>query len=265
MKSLLRNVIVGMLLLLMAAGCSSTRHLPAGTLLLDHVNIEVEGDSVKSSELVNYLRQSPNHRALGFMKLQLAMYNLSGHDTTKWYNRWVRRMGQPPVVWSPELTDASTKQLHQALVNRGYMEAEVTADSTIHRDKRKVDIVYHVATGAPHRVVTKNYDIPDTAIARIIMRDTIVLPVKPGSLFDRNDLDAERVIITERLRNEGYYAFNKDYITFTADTAEGSKEVNLTMRVNAPRRRAAAANHIDSIAAATTHAKYYIRRVGSSR
>ncbi|MDE6582786.1 MAG: BamA/TamA family outer membrane protein [Duncaniella sp.] len=264
MKSLVRCVVAAVtagVLLLMAAGCSSTRLLPEGTLLLDHVNIDVEGDSVKESELVNYLRQSPNHRALGFMKLQLAMYNMSGRDTTKWYNRWVRRMGQAPVVWSQDLTDASVKQLRQALVNRGYMEATVEADSVINRKGRKIDITYRVATGAPHRVATKNYDIPDTAIARIIMRDTIVLPVKPGGLFDRNDLDAERVIITERLRNEGYYAFIKDYITFVADTAEGSKEVNLTMRVNAPRQRGEAMARLDSIAHTSRHATYYIRRV----
>lgn len=80
----------------MMTGCSATRHVPEGNLLLDNVEIDVEGDKdVSSSELYNYLRQTPNHRVLGFWKLQLGTYNLSGNDTTKWYNRWVRRMGQP--------------------------------------------------------------------------------------------------------------------------------------------------------------------------
>lgn len=80
----------------MMTGCSATRHVPEGNLLLDNVEIDVEGDrDVSSSELYNYLRQTPNHRVLGFWKLQLGTYNLSGNDTTKWYNRWVRRMGQP--------------------------------------------------------------------------------------------------------------------------------------------------------------------------
>ncbi len=262
---MLRRVVTilasALVLLAIAAGCSSTRHLPEGTLLLDHVNIQVEGDSVKESELVNYLRQTPNHRALGFMKLQLAMYNMSGKDTTKWYNRWVRRMGQPPVAWDPELTDASVKQLSQALVNRGYMEAVVVADSVVDTIARKVDITYRISTGSPHRVATKTYEIPDTAIARIVMRDTFLLPVKPGSQFDRNLLDEERTIITERLRNKGYFAFNKEYITFVADTAEGSKEVNLTMHINAPRRRQGASHILDSIAVDNRHATYRIRRV----
>ena len=66
---------------------------------------------------------------LGFAKLQLATYNLSGRDSTKWYNKWLRRVGQPPVIYDPELTDASARQLRLALINRGYVDARVEADT----------------------------------------------------------------------------------------------------------------------------------------
>lgn len=100
-------------------GCSSTKHVPKGQYLVDDVDIKiVDNSEVQESELVNYLRQTPNHKVLGFMKLQLATYNMSGTDTTKWFNRWVRRLGQPPVIYDPQLTDVSEFQLRQALVNR---------------------------------------------------------------------------------------------------------------------------------------------------
>lgn len=55
----------------------------AGQLPLDHVDIDIEGTKeVKKTDLVNYLRQTPNHRILGFLKLQLATYSLSGQDST---------------------------------------------------------------------------------------------------------------------------------------------------------------------------------------
>lgn len=102
--------------------CSSVKHVPEGEMLLDKVSIEVDGDRrVTSEELINFLRQQPNHKVLGFAKLQLATYSLSGSDTTKWYNRWLRRLGQPPVIYDADLTDASRRQLRQALINRGYM------------------------------------------------------------------------------------------------------------------------------------------------
>ena len=57
---------------LLMSGCSSTRHVPQGSYLLDKVKINIEGDKeVTGDELDNYLKQSPNHKVLGFWKLQL--------------------------------------------------------------------------------------------------------------------------------------------------------------------------------------------------
>ena len=55
-------------------GCSSAKHVPSGNYLLEDVKININDstETVESSELVNYLRQSPNHKVFGFLKLQLA-------------------------------------------------------------------------------------------------------------------------------------------------------------------------------------------------
>ena len=242
---------------LLVAGCSATRHVPDGEMLLDKVNIHVEGDTkdISSLELVNYLRQAPNHKVLGFWKLQLGTYNLSGSDTTKWYNRWVRRMGQPPVIYNPDLTEASARQLELTMLNRGYLDATVTVDTIADREGKKIEVDYTVTTGTPHRIATVEYEIPDSAINEIVMSAPALLSVGPGDKFDRDNLDSERAMITRRLKNHGYYAFNKEYITFYADTAEGSKDVNLTMTIRPPR---GASGHLDSLA---RHATYNIRSV----
>ena len=55
-------------------GGGTTRHVPDGSRLLDKVDITVEDSSgVKTAELYNYLRQTPNHKVLGFAKLQLGI------------------------------------------------------------------------------------------------------------------------------------------------------------------------------------------------
>ncbi|MDE6654818.1 MAG: hypothetical protein K2K37_10585, partial [Muribaculaceae bacterium] len=61
------------------AGCSSTKRVPDGQLLLDNVRIRVDNDTVQVAELYNFLRQTPNHKVLGFAKLQLATYNMAGN------------------------------------------------------------------------------------------------------------------------------------------------------------------------------------------
>ncbi len=226
-------------------GCSSTRHVPQGQYLVDKVDITmVDNAEVEEGQLVNYLRQTPNHKVLGFLKLQLATYNMSGRDSTKWYNRWARKLGQPPVIYDQELTDASAYQLHQAMVNRGYLDAEVTVD-TIHTGKnRKVQVDYRITTGLPHYISTIDYSIPDSAIASLIAASPSRDRLKPGDLLDRNRLEDMRTGISEMLRNNGYFTFTKDYITFTADTAAGARDVNLTLNLRQPSAQSPDKSHL---------------------
>ena len=114
----------------MLSSCSITRHVPDGQYLLDDVKIVVDdNETIKQADLINYLRQQPNHEVLGGMKLQLMVYNISGRDSTSRFNRWIRRIGSAPVVYDPVLTDASVTQLTKALQNRGYLHSHVTADT----------------------------------------------------------------------------------------------------------------------------------------
>lgn len=234
--------------------CSSVKHVPDNEYLLDRVDIAVESDDhISTEDLYYFLRQMPNHKVLGFAKLQLATYSLSGSDSSKWYNRWLRRIGQAPVIYDSTLTATSARQLRTALVNRGYMDSYVEVDTVVRGNKR-MGVTYRITTGRPHIIDSISYDIADSAIRSIVLRDTAKYGLEPGAIFDRNHLDEVRTTITERLRNRGYYAFNKDNISFIADTLAGSKNLDLTMVINA--RQAPTATS-DSI----SQRRYDIRRV----
>lgn len=242
---------------LLLSACSSTKHVPDGQYLLDDVNIHIESDDesgVKSSELVNYLRQTPNHKVLGGMKLQLAIYNISGRDSTNWFNKWVRRVGTAPVIYDQSLTDAGVKQLTTALVNKGYMGAKVWADTTSRKGKKKMDVTYNVELGKPHYVSSVSYNIPNDTLRQLILADSALFLIKKNSLFDRNLLDQERQQISERLREKGYFAFNKEYITFTADTAAGERDVELTMNLMKPYEN-------EKMPYYTSHKPFFVRNV----
>ncbi|MDE6311611.1 MAG: BamA/TamA family outer membrane protein [Muribaculaceae bacterium] len=246
------------------SGCSSTKHVPEDEYLLDRVDIRVkDGEEIETEELYNFLRQQPNHKVLGFAKLQLATYSLSGRDSTKWYNRWLRRVGQAPVIYDPELTAASARQLRQALVNRGYMDARVVTDTT-RRGPKRMAVEYGIYAGQPHYIGSIDYNIPDSAVRRIVLADTTVTDgLEPGDLFDRNRLDEERGRIVDLLRNAGYYEINRDCITYTADTAANSKTVGLTLNLRAPgpAGRPAAAGSGSDETAPVLNKPYYIGRV----
>lgn len=120
------HIILVAVCILLLTGCSSTRHVPKGQYLLDKTSITIENaPEVQPRSLQNYLRQVPNHKILGFAKLQLSVYNMSGKDSTKWYNKWARRLGEAPVIYDDMLTNQSTRQLRQAMVNRGYSNVAV--------------------------------------------------------------------------------------------------------------------------------------------
>lgn len=219
------------------SGCSTSRHVPEGQYLLDKVKIEVDPTTgMNEVTLINYLRQQPNHVVLGFAKLQLGIYNMSGRDTTRWYNRWARSIGQAPVIFNRDLTEQSRRQLELALVNRGFTNTHVTVDSVFNRKDRKVELVYHINAGAPHIIRTISYEFEDPGVGAEIMSDSDKFTISEGTLLNRDILENERIKITSRLRDKGYYSFTKDQITFVADTTSRSKDVALTMKVLLPQK-----------------------------
>lgn len=227
---------VAAVLCVMAQGCSSTKHVAQGSYLLDKVDIAVvDSSGVSTKGLVNYLRQSPNHKVLGFWKLQLGVYNLSGKSDSK-FNRWLRKIGQEPVIYDPQLTDQSARQLKLALVNRGYNDVEVETD-TVSDGKKKMRVRYLLRPGAPHKVGSFSTEYTDSTVRAVVAADSLRFPLGVGDNLDRNNLDNIRAVITEEMRERGYLAFTKEYVSFTADTVAGSKEVDLKMTVKDPGMR----------------------------
>ena len=236
--------------------CNLTKHVPQDKYLLDNVDIKIadKNDKINKTDLSSYLRQTPNHSVLGGLKLQLWFYNLSGHDSTKWANKWIQRVGTPPVIYNQDLTDASVHQLQTALVNRGFMNSTVSFDTIVNKDKRKINVTYNITLNEPHYISSISYNIPNDTLRTLILADSANFAIKPGALFDRNNLDMERQRITELLRQNGYYAFNKEYITFTADTAAGEKDVNITLNTMPPYKN-------DKLPYYTKHEPFFIRNV----
>ena len=238
------------------ASCSSTKHVPQDKLLLDKVNINIADprNAVETSQLANYLRQLPNHRVLGGLKLQLAFYNMSGKDDSKWYNRWIQRVGTPPVIYDDALTVTSAEQLHRALSNWGFMNNTVSYRVNADSVKRKARVDYDITLGEPYYINSIGYDIADDEMSDIVLADSSRFNMRRGDLLNYNRLDEWRQTITDNLRNHGYYAFNKEYITFTADTAAGSHAVDLTLNMRDPYRN-------DHMPYYTEHEPFYIRDV----
>ncbi|MBO5444795.1 MAG: BamA/TamA family outer membrane protein [Muribaculaceae bacterium] len=251
--------ILSMLVVCLAlAACSSSKHVPEGSYLLDKVDIRLDssysGDGdIDVSEMQAYLRQTPNHKMLWSIKFRLGFYNMSGKDSTNWWNRWMRKLGEPPVIYDSLLAKASAEQLRQFLANKGYYNSEVEIDSTVNEKKRKVALSFNLVPGSRKVISSVDYEFPDSLVEAIVMRDSANFLAFPGCPLDKELLEAQRTLVTNALRNNGYYDFTSECVTFVADTTEGSSEAELLMRVSAPKTLHPATGRIFS--------RYLIRKV----
>ena len=71
----------------------------------------------------------------------------------------------------------------------------------------------------------------DSVVGAMIMQDSLSLTIKPSMPFSVEGMEQERRRVTDLLRNNGYYRFQKEHITYTADTAHHSNKVRLTMNI----------------------------------
>ena len=86
-------------IILSLASCTATKYVPDGSYLLDEVKIHTDQKNVRPSSLRMYVRQNPNAKWFSLIKTQLYVYNLSGRDSTKWGNKFLRRIGDAPVIF----------------------------------------------------------------------------------------------------------------------------------------------------------------------
>ncbi|MDD4516013.1 BamA/TamA family outer membrane protein [Massilibacteroides sp.] len=256
---------------LVLASCSTTKFVNDGEYLLDKVKFESDEKTNKNLDYYSYLRQQPNFKAFGLMKWQLYVYNWSGRNEKKWINKQLRRIGEAPVILDTMLVEQSVDELTRYLTNKGYLHAEITSSIDTSRYKKAV-VTYQIKAHEPHLITDYTMNLGDEqidSIARLTppKRHWLTSPfqssidqytslVQKGSLFDRDQLEKERQRITSLLRRRGYYAFNRDYLVYQADTTANKNCVDLDLLLR-PHRKIDPVGNVEE----DDHKQYYIKDV----
>ena len=221
-------LIVGILL----ASCSGTKFVSDGQYMLNKVEVKKDEGypDVNISKYKSYVRQRGNQRWFSALKVPLGIYSLAGRDTTKWLNRTLQSMGEAPVLFDTLKAQQSCNDLAALLRNEGYLGGMVEMYLTP-KKKKVVNVTYVLHPGVAYVVNHVDYNIQDAAIDSVLRKGRVLGTgaLKAGEQFNVSNLDGERKRITEYLANRGYYRFNKDYITFRADTVAGVSKVDLTL------------------------------------
>lgn len=246
-----RTYIFTIIISLLLGGCSVGKFIPEGQYLLDEVHISSDNSEIKSSEMYSYVRQKPNSKWFSLVKLPMYIYCASGKDSTKWINRFLRRIGDAPRIYDRSVAEETRLQILGAVQNKGYLSAQVSLEER--KKKNKLNAYYKVSSGKPYMISSVNYNVEDYVIRGLLMNDSVKSGLKEGMRFNVNMLEEERNKIAQYLLNRGYYRFNKDYITFQADTVRGTYKIDLTMNISLSSNRGESTGSL--------HRQYEIRSV----
>ena len=252
MRKLPFFTLICVVMMLVLVSCSTTRYVPDGSYLLNSVKVRTaeKNSFVNTGTMRGYVRQKPNSLWFSLFPLPLATYSLAGRDSSKWINRTLRAMGEPPVLLDTTLVLMSVADLGLQMRNEGFLDAQVLADINVHG--KKADVTYWLLPGDPYFVQSIGYQIDDPNISRMLEGDSVRRLLHEGMKFDVSLLDAERKRITSLLADSGYFRFHKEYITYIADTTQGTRLIDLTMHL-APYRR----NNMPD----TLHTRYVMRNI----
>jgi len=217
-------------IILIFISCNALKYVPEGEALLQRVRIVTVKGSEKSPDLSMYLYQEPNKKFLGLGSIDLGWYNMSGTDSSKWINRKLRLIGDPPVLYDPIQTEKSRMAMHNILVNKGYYEATVDVDVKI--KNRKAYVNYLVKPNKPYTI--RNYDFAPNkdTISRLIHLDMKSSLVRPGTLLDNQILENERLRLTKSMMRDGYYAMHKEFFNYLVDSTLGDHQADVRLTLS---------------------------------
>lgn len=216
------------------SGCHTSRFIPENSYLLTGTSISSEDKQVSTEELQAYMPQRPNSKWFSIFNVPLGIYSLSGRDSTKRFNRFLRHLGEAPVIYDRERTIQACNNMQQSVRNMGYLNAEVLLLEKAKKDRMK--LYYRIIPHERYHVRDFSFDVQDDSLRQIL--DSLEYQPALSREVDMNNrpysvnlLDAERSKLYGLLIENGYYKFNKDYVHFRVDTTLGHHLADVEMIV----------------------------------
>lgn len=286
--------VFGFLLLIVtlmgATGCARLRNLPEGESFLDENKVKFHDEpskfNVSKGELLALAKPEPNRRILG-LRFNHTVYLLvnkrklarseelnkikcerknekrarkgkAPKECKTWRMFWAYTVGEATVIIDSSKAERSANQMSIYLQKRGYFRAKVEPEFDYNKHGQKGSVIYNVYSDQPYIVKSLRYIIEDPIMAESFSRVQRNLVMDTGMVFNLKQLDADRDIITNYYNNSGYYEFNKEYISFDADTSAGHYSVSVIMRLQNMKQLSEGS---DKATVSIPHRKYYIGNI----
>ena len=234
------NILLVLLLLLMGTACSTTRNLPEGEVLYTgikdiHINRNDQSPIGEKAlaEVEAAISIAPNNSFFGSTKKRIPFpFGLWIYNSFKRYEKglgkWIfKKLAAEPVLLSTVNPDTRVKVASNLLHDYGYFNGNVTYQVDSTKNPRAIKLTYHVNMGQPYYLDSIRYQGFSPRADSMIQATYKERIIKPGDHFDVTKLNEERQRLVDLFRNNGYYYYRTDFITFLADTLMHPGYVNL--------------------------------------
>lgn len=214
-----------------AVGCRVTKHIPADSAIVSKTEIRIDGRKTDQSQLRMSIAQRPYHRTFGFFPFGTWIWH---NDTTTYWHRLRNRLGTEPTLYDQAKTRRSEQAMKRVMQQQGYLDAQVTHHTQV--KDQKVSVTYDIRSNMPRRLDRIHYEIQDSLLCHLLDSSAISAHLQVGQLLDHDRLEQERQRITKLFRDHGYWDFDKEDVSYLADTLRGKPEVDLTVRITGTHR-----------------------------
>ena len=265
MKKISTKITAFIVIAILICACNAVKRVPEGKLLLTKNEITVNNKVIKEENVFNQLYQKPNTTLLGY-RLRLNLYNLANlnPDSTYqakftnnpekyrrmskllsakqvdrlgqsfWYHGihdFLKRTGEPPVVFDKEKANKSLLRLKYYYFNNGYFNVNATyAVDTVAIKKAKIK--YNIIPGNAFYLDSINTSISTAVLDSLFQANKSNSLIKSGIQYQTVDFENEKNRISTNFRNNGAYYFQPNYVTFNIDTIKKVNKADITLMIN---------------------------------
>ncbi len=216
-------------------GCTGLRLLPAGAILYTgaKVTLQKKGtieDRADQQAAVNgVLMPHPNETFLHFWRPRLWFYEIAGTPKKKGLRYMLKKLGEPPVLFSSVTPMITASLVRNRLSNMGYFHAQVSYRTF--QKRKTVFLRYSALLFSPYHIHRITFPQGGEVLDSLIRASKPYTLLDSGQLFNLDRLKMERERIDQYLKDEGYFYFSPEYLVFHVDSSLRNGELNLTLVV----------------------------------
>ena len=229
------HTVILLFLAILMSSCGVKRFIPEGKYLVQKNTVIIEGkdnkNNIEKSKLSSFITLKPYRETFQTNIPTWIYYRWERRPKSKFWTWMNKAFGKEPVYYDPADANNSAKQMMRHLDNIGYFHSKVTHSVNLKKWRKRAIVTYNVYPSQPYYVSKIDYVIEDSLANRYIMFDSTKFQLKAGDIYNSYALNEQRELITERMKNSGYFYFNRDNIYYEVDSNFMNHTMEITMRL----------------------------------